>query len=138
LPGKRAEIFKVLGVESRLKIIEILKLKGPMGVNDLAEILKISPSAVSQHLKILKFAGLVHNERKGFWIPYDIDPSALETCGRIIMRVCNCECCGTRQTSQSEASDKAAQVKALKEYEKDLRGELGKVQARIDELKKKR
>jgi DNA-binding transcriptional ArsR family regulator len=48
-----------------------------MGANELAEALAITPSAVSQHLKILRFAGLVRSERKGYWLPYEVDQSAL-------------------------------------------------------------
>ena len=81
---KRAEIFKVLSVDTRIRIIEILKQKGPLGANEMSEMLGITPSAVSQHLKILKHAGLVRNERKGYWIPYDIDPGALEKCGEFL------------------------------------------------------
>jgi DNA-binding transcriptional ArsR family regulator len=54
---KQAELFKVLGVESRIKILELLKHKGPLGANELSEKLGITPSAVSQHLKSLTHAG---------------------------------------------------------------------------------
>ncbi|NIA15253.1 MAG: metalloregulator ArsR/SmtB family transcription factor, partial [Nitrospiraceae bacterium] len=70
---KQAEFFKVLSVESRIKIIALLKRKGPLGVNELSESLGITPSAVSQHLKVLRYAGLVRSERKGYWLPYEID-----------------------------------------------------------------
>lgn len=75
-----SEIFKVLGVETRVRIIELLKSKGPLGANNIAETLGITPSAVSQHLKILRQAGLVRSERKGYWIPYSINVEALEDC----------------------------------------------------------
>jgi DNA-binding transcriptional ArsR family regulator len=74
MESKQAELFKILGVETRIRIIELLKQKGPLGANEMSEILGVTPSAVSQHLKILKHAGLVRNERKGYWIPYEIDP----------------------------------------------------------------
>jgi DNA-binding transcriptional ArsR family regulator len=60
---KQAELFKILGVDSRIRIIELLKQRGPLGVNEMSKSLGITPSAVSQHLKILKHAGLVRNER---------------------------------------------------------------------------
>ena len=37
----QAELFKILGVETRLQIIELLKEKGPQGVNELSEALGI-------------------------------------------------------------------------------------------------
>jgi len=90
--SKHAELFKALSVETRIRIIELLKEKGPQGVKELAEILGITPSAVSQHLKVLKYAGLVHSERKGYWLPYEIDGVALENCGEMLSDVCRCGC----------------------------------------------
>ena len=57
------EIFKVLSVETRLKIIELLKSRGALGVKSIAEEFGITPAVVSQHLKILRHAGLVRNNR---------------------------------------------------------------------------
>ncbi len=133
---KQAELFKVLGVDTRIRIIEILKQKGPLGANEMSEMLSITPSAVSQHLKVLKYAGLVRNERKGYWIPYEIDPVALEKCGEFLSTVCTCGCKGTgqfREAALNEAEDKVA---VLMKYERELQEEIKKVQARIEELGK--
>jgi predicted transcriptional regulator len=35
--GKQAELFKVLSVTSRIRIIELLREKGPLGVREMAE-----------------------------------------------------------------------------------------------------
>ncbi len=133
---KQAELFKVLSVDTRIRIIEILKQKGPLGANEMSEMLGITPSAVSQHLKVLKYAGLVRNERKGYWIPYEIDPVALEKCGEFLSTVCTCGCKGTgqfREAELNEAEDKGA---VLMKYERELQEEIKKVQARIEELGK--
>ena len=133
---KQAELFKVLGVESRIRIIELLKQKGPLGANEMSEVLGITPSAVSQHLKILKHAGLVRDERRGYWIPYEIDPVALEKCGELLSSICTCGCeggGGFRQAELNEAEDKVA---LLSKYERELQEELKKVQSQIDELKR--
>jgi len=134
---RHAAIFKVLGVETRLRIIELLKQKGPICVNDLASDLGVSPSAVSQHLKVLKLAGLVQSERQGYFIPYDVNPAELEKCGQVIFRVCSCECCApdSMTDDEGETKDKLAY---LRECERSLRKELEDVQARIDDLKKKK
>lgn len=86
-----AELFKVLSVDRRIEIIELLK-GGPMTVNALAQALGISQSAVSQHLRVLRSAGLVENERKGYWIYYCLDREALERCRQRLNRVCTCGC----------------------------------------------
>jgi len=52
-------VFKVLSNETRWRILELLKQR-PMCVNALVCHLKVSQPAVSQHLKILEHAGLVH------------------------------------------------------------------------------
>lgn len=88
-----AELFKILSVDKRIDIIERLK-KEPMSVNSLAESLGITQSAVSQHLRILKAAGLVRDERKGYWIFYSLNHDALEQCRQRLNRICTCGCSG--------------------------------------------
>ena len=86
-----AELFKILSVDKRIEIIEHLK-RGQMCVNSLSTSLKISPSAVSQHLRVLKSAGLVENERKGYWIHYSLNAKALEEARKRLSRICTCGC----------------------------------------------
>lgn len=86
-----AELFKILAVDKRIEIIELLK-KDSMSVNSMAEALGITPSAVSQHLRVLKSAGLVRNERKGYWIYYSLDRDALEKARERLNRICTCGC----------------------------------------------
>ena len=57
-----SEMFKALAVETRVKIIEMLKSQGPLGAKKIEEHLGVTTAAVSQHLKILKQAALVRNE----------------------------------------------------------------------------
>lgn len=135
---KQADLFKVLGVDTRIRIIELLKKKGPLGANEMSEVLGITPSAVSQHLKILKHAGLVRNERKGYWIPYEINPAALEKCGEFLSSVCACGCKGTGKFREAKINNVKDEDKVafLEKYEKELREELHKVQTQIEELKK--
>ena len=87
-----SDLFKILGVKTRVRIIEILKSKGPLGAKSISEVLGITVAAVSQHLKTLKQAGLVKNERQGYWIPYSIDEDALEQCRGMLNKVCECGC----------------------------------------------
>jgi DNA-binding transcriptional ArsR family regulator len=135
MDSRQVELFKVLGVDSRLRIIELLKQKGPLGVNEMSETLNITSSAISQHLKVLKYAGLVRSERKGYWIPYEIDPDALEECRELLSQVCTCGCEGTGWIHEAEFKKAKDKLALLKKYEKELKNELIKVQARIGELK---
>lgn len=90
---KSAELFKLLSVDKRIEIIELLK-KEPMSVNALAAALGITQSAVSQHLRVLKSAGLVKDERQGYWIYYSLNRDTLEKCRERLNRICTCGCSG--------------------------------------------
>ena len=124
-----AEIFKVLAVETRVKIIDLLKSRGPLGANNIAELVGITPAAVSQHLKILRQSGLVRSERKGYWIPYSIDEEALENCRQILNEVCTCGCRGTGKFKEKEL--RGASLESLMKYKKELQNELRTVRERI-------
>lgn len=133
--SNQAELFKVLGVETRIQIIELLKSRGPLGVNELSEALGVTPSAVSQHLKILKHAGMVRNERKGYWIPYAINEEALEKCRNLLSEVCTCGCRGTGMIREAELGASDDKIELLKKWESELQRELDEVRCRIEELK---
>lgn len=127
-----SEMFKVLAVETRVKIIDLLKLKGPLGAKNIAELVGVTPAAVSQHLKILRQSGLVRSERKGYWIPYSIDEEVLENCRQILNEVCTCGCRGTGKFKEKELGN--ASLESLKKYKKELQNELKTVQERIKEI----
>lgn len=57
-------IFKALGEYTRIKIIKLLAYKA-MYVCELESVLNMSQPRISQHLKILKHANLVRDEKEG-------------------------------------------------------------------------
>ena len=80
----QAEVLKTLASPRRLEILHRLE-SGPRGVNHLAEALRISQPNVSQHLAVLRAAGLVEAERDGREVRYRLsDPDVMVACG--IMR----------------------------------------------------
>ena len=97
---KSAELFKILAVDKRIDIIELLK-KEAMSVNALADALGVTQSAVSQHLRVLKSADLVRDERKGYWIFYELNKEALEECRKRLNRICTCGCGGQADPKKS-------------------------------------
>jgi len=127
-----SEIFKVLSVETRVKILDLLKAHGPSGAKDIAATIGVTTAAVSQHLKILKQAGLVRSERKGYWIPYSIDEKAMENCRQILNEVCTCGCQGTGKFREVELE--RSNLESLKKYEEELKNELNTVGQRVKEL----
>lgn len=68
--------FAALADPTRLKVLERLAA-GPRAVGELAEGLPVSRPAVSQHLKVLKEAGLVSDRQEGARRIYAIDPRGL-------------------------------------------------------------
>ncbi|MEJ2092004.1 MAG: metalloregulator ArsR/SmtB family transcription factor [Syntrophobacterales bacterium] len=71
-----ALIFKALAAPARITMIQLLK-KRALCVGALAKILGITPGAVSQHLGILKDAGLVEAEKRGYFMHYHVNPKTL-------------------------------------------------------------
>jgi len=130
-----AEMFKALAVETRVKIIDLLKSKGPLGAKKISELLGVTPAAVSQHLKILKQAGFVRSERNGYWIPYSIDEKALNSCREVLTEICTCGCQGTGKFREKELIDSS--LEGLKKYKREIETELNTVRARIKELESK-
>ena len=130
------EMFKALAVETRVKIIELLKSEGPLGAKNIAGQIGVTPAAVSQHLKILRQAGLVRSERKGYWIPYSIDEEALENCGQLLSNICTCGCQGIGDFREMELDDSS--LESLKEYEQALENELSATRERVKEIESKK
>jgi DNA-binding transcriptional ArsR family regulator len=70
--------FEALGDRTRRQTFELLR-GGPRSVGALAEQLPVSRPAVSQHLRVLKDAGLVRDEQAGNRRLYSVNPGSLET-----------------------------------------------------------
>ena len=81
---KLVEIFKALSDPTRLRLVKLLNecrpgvcKGGPLCVNALAHQLGVTQSAVSQHLRILRQAGLVRGARRGTFMHYSLDAQGL-------------------------------------------------------------
>ena len=72
-----ARILKVLSVPARIRILQFLKSHA-LCVNALTMKLDITQSAVSQHLRILRDAGLVIDEKRGYYVHYRVNEKTLE------------------------------------------------------------
>lgn len=70
------EVWTVLGDRTRRVILECLA-EGPLAVGELARRLPVSRPAVSQHLKVMKEAGLVAEESSGRRNIYRLDPAGV-------------------------------------------------------------
>lgn len=72
-----AETFKTLGDYSRVQIVWILS-QGELCVGDVAELLGMSPSAVSHHLRTLRNLKLVKVRRDHRTLYYSLDDKHIE------------------------------------------------------------
>src|SRR5262249_1539264 len=80
-----AEAFAALADPTRRRVFERLARK-PLSVGAIADELPVSRPAVSQHLKVLKAAGLVVDERHGTRRVYRIDMSGIEAMRKYLDR----------------------------------------------------
>jgi DNA-binding transcriptional ArsR family regulator len=71
-----AEALAALADPTRRSVFETLRA-GPRSVGDLARGLPVSRPAVSQHLRVLKDAGLVRERREGTRNYYSVDGDGL-------------------------------------------------------------
>lgn len=72
-----ADTFGMLSDATRAQIVYMLT-KGEYSVNELAEFVPVSPSAVSHHLARLRAVRLVHTRREGNQVFYSIDDAHVE------------------------------------------------------------
>jgi len=79
---EQARIFRVLSVETRVRMIELLK-SGPLCVKALARALSVTPAAVSQHLRVLRDAGAVRADKQGYFVHYRLDKTTLAKWGKL-------------------------------------------------------
>lgn len=72
-----AETFKALSDPQRRELLNILK-KGRRNAGELAEMLDISPPALSYHLRLLKSADLVMEYKESNFVFYELNASVFQ------------------------------------------------------------
>ena len=75
-----SRFFRALGDETRLHLVALLAQQEQgraLCVGRLARELDVTPSAVSQHLRVLKDLELVHGERRSYRVHYFLDQERL-------------------------------------------------------------
>jgi len=77
----QVRFFSALSSENRINILLLLK-EHPQCVNAIAQRLELTQPAVSQHLRVLKEAGLVKAKKNGYWMHYQLDTEVLESYGK--------------------------------------------------------
>ena len=72
-----AEFFKIFGDSSRIRILSLLR-EDKFCVNEIAQLLQLSPSAISHQLRILRQARLVRYQKIGKEVFYSLDDDNIE------------------------------------------------------------
>jgi ArsR family transcriptional regulator len=78
---KEVRFFAALSSEPRIRLLLLLQ-EHPQCVNAMAQRLKMTQPAVSQHLRVLKAAGLVKAKKNGYWVHYELNRQELEARGQ--------------------------------------------------------
>ncbi|MGA3029442.1 MAG: metalloregulator ArsR/SmtB family transcription factor [Candidatus Limnocylindrales bacterium] len=108
----QVEVLKTLSNAKRLEIIHLLA-DGPREVSRLAEELGISQPNVSQHLAIMRSAGVVEAERDGREVRYRLsDPEIIVACetmrGVLVRRLSRISAAATRTAAEVVAGRASA------------------------------
>ncbi|MFC2150822.1 metalloregulator ArsR/SmtB family transcription factor [Calditrichota bacterium] len=131
-------LFKALAGETRIKIIQLLRTKGPLGSKEIADHLKMTPAAISQHLKILKHSGILRSRRHGYWIPYSLDDEALQQCVGEVEHLCCGPMHGHRIKRQRKGKgDKEGNLDTLMKQKEMLEKELDDIDKLIEKINPK-
>jgi len=96
----QAQLCKTLSNPKRLEILDILKAAGEITVNALAEALEIPKANTSQHLAVLRQAGVVNSRRDGINVYYSLRSERISEA-----------CALTRQILLERLEDQMAMVK---------------------------
>jgi len=75
-PKELARILKVLSVDTRVRIVCLLRGR-VLCVNALAARLGVTQGAVSQHLRVMRDARLVIDEKRGLYVHYRLNEETL-------------------------------------------------------------
>jgi DNA-binding transcriptional ArsR family regulator len=80
------ELMRALAHPLRLQILKQIDEQGEVHVNNIYNMLKIEQSITSQHLKVLRLAGVVKQEKEGKFMNYKINYEILEKAEKAVNR----------------------------------------------------
>ena len=98
-----AMLLKALAHPARLRIVDVLAARGTCICGEIVDVLPLAQATVSQHLKILKDAGLLQGTLDGPRSCYCLDPTAVRELRRVLdARLARVEtgCCAVGGTQE--------------------------------------
>ncbi len=100
----QAELCKTLAHPKRLMILHLLSEKGSLSVGEIAQVLGLRRSNVSQHLALLRAQHVVRSRQNGQIVLYEITDPRIPEAGKIIR-----EALLERLQREAEQAQKASQ-----------------------------
>ena len=79
--------FRAISHPLRIKIVEFIAKRGTTSVTPIYGTLKLEQSVVSQHLKILRDAGILSNKREGQKIIYRVNDAEIKKIGGLAAKL---------------------------------------------------
>ncbi len=74
-----AQFFKALSDPTRLQIVALLMWEKELCVCDIENVLDLSQSKASRHLRYLLNSGILRDKRKNIWVYYSVDKDLPKT-----------------------------------------------------------
>lgn len=90
---KVATLAKALGHPARVQIVELLARQRECRGADVFAELPLAQSTVSEHLRVLREAGIVSSSPVGTGAVYCLDPGALSVLSEAVTELCGDGCC---------------------------------------------
>ena len=88
-----ADLSRALGHPARIAILEFLAKSNACMCGDIVEVLPLSQSTVSQHLRELKAVGLIRGDIEGTRVCYCIDDKAFEQARKLMDQFLSIKSC---------------------------------------------
>ncbi|MGM5469726.1 ArsR/SmtB family transcription factor [Flavobacteriaceae bacterium LMO-SS05] len=84
---KTSKLLSIAGNEVRLKILYLLNMENELCPCDLADILKMSVPAISQHIRKIKDAGIITARRDGQTLYYSLNEDETDILNSIFQSI---------------------------------------------------
>ena len=81
---KAVLVLRAVNHKLRQKMLELIENDGQMTVTNIYVKLRLEQSVASQHLAILRRAGVVRTDRQGKFIYYSVDDSRITQISRLV------------------------------------------------------
>ena len=112
-----ARMLKVLSVPTRVRIVQLLKGRASC-VNALSSQLDVTQGAVSQHLRIMRDAALVIDEKRGYYVHYRLNEDTLAAWREEVGRLLEPE---QRRRKETKGADQCAAAMTRRKAVRDRR-----------------